>query len=329
MLRERLHLTQGKCDLHSLGIVGYIRRAQDGCIKEVQVEKVVRRSPRGACWSVLVSVAMSLVFHVGVGGSSEPPPPTSRWCPDVSYLLETEMEVGGYTVRLWQSEDQNCPDRYVVQIVERGEVKLERAGFILTIDPLTGTDITGDGAPDMIVRGYSGGAHCCFSTIICSLANEILVYSLDDSPGGNCQGEFKDLDGDDVFEFVTCDDSFAYRYCCFACSPMVTVVLELDPAVGYRPSTYEFPWLLADDIQRDLKLAERASQKARGDSWDGTTKCEVLPLVLDLLYIGEVEQARSALERYYLFPDREESRLEIEEVVFSSPFFALPEPQGQ
>jgi len=272
---------------------------------------------------MFASVAYLCISSFG-GESPAGPPAPSQWCPEARYLLQTEMDLAGYSVRLWRSEDPDCVDRYVFQVVKQGEVKFQRTGFNLMLDPLTGKDITGEGDPDVIVRGYSGGAHCCFYTILCSLGSEVTAYSFADSPLGNCQGEFRDLDNDGIYEFVTRDDSFAYRYCCFACSPAVTVVLKLVPGKGYRPASPEFPWIFEGDVQRDLQLAKNAAQEGRGSAWDGTTKCEVLPLVLDLLYMGQIEQAWLALERYYPFPDLGVFRSEIAERVFSSPFFVPP-----
>ena len=59
--------------------------------------------------------------------------------------------------------------------------------------------------------------------------------------------------------------------------------------------------------------------------WDETSKCAVLPLILDYLYSGRMDQAWEALERYYSFPDAGTFRTEIEAVVRSSPRFTLPE----
>ena len=234
-----------------------------------------------------------------------------------------ELRIGPYTVRLW--EEGEAANRFSVVVIERdGKPVFKRTGSQLRLDPLTGRDITGEGNPDVIIRGYSGGAHCCFYTIVCDLGEELRIYATPDSPEGNCPGEFVDLDGDGTYEFVTCDDSFAYRYCCYAGSPAVKTVLRLVPGKGFVPVSPEFSQLYEEDIRRHTEMAEAAREKGKGNGWDGTTKCEVLPLVLNLLYSGRIEEAWQALERYYRFPDLNTFRAEIWETVSNSLFFTLP-----
>ena len=234
-----------------------------------------------------------------------------------------ELRIGPYTVRLW--EEGEAANRFSVVVIERdGKPVFKRTGSQLRLDPLTGRDITGEGNPDVIIRGYSGGAHCCFYTIVCDLGEELRIYATPDSPEGNCPGEFVDLDGDGTYEFVTCDDSFAYRYCCYAGSPAVKAVLRLVPGKGFVPVSPEFSQLYEEDIRRHTEMAEAAREKGKGSGWDGTTKCEVLPLVLNLLYSGRIEEAWQALERYYRFPDLNTFRAEIWETVSNSLFFTLP-----
>ena len=41
--------------------------------------------------------------------------------------------------------------------------------WALSIDEVSGTDLNGDGKPDLVVQGYSGGAHCCYTYRILGL----------------------------------------------------------------------------------------------------------------------------------------------------------------
>ena len=41
--------------------------------------------------------------------------------------------------------------------------------WALSVDPLSGTDVNGDGKPEIILNGYSGGLHCCYTSYIISL----------------------------------------------------------------------------------------------------------------------------------------------------------------
>ena len=88
-----------------------------------------------------------------------------------------------------------------------------------TLADLTGTDVNGDGLPDLVVFAWSGGAHCCYSSGVYSVGEEDVKPVLALATGNCGPGEFEDLDGDGTREFVVCDDRFANMYCSFADSP--------------------------------------------------------------------------------------------------------------
>jgi hypothetical protein len=54
---------------------------------------------------------------------------------------------------------------------------------------------------------------------------------------------------------------------------------------------------------------------------DETTKCAVLPLVVDYLYSGRSQQAWDELYRLYRYSDVEYFRFEIERAVYQDPLF--------
>jgi hypothetical protein len=103
------------------------------------------------------------------------------------------------------------------------------------------------------------------------------------------------------------------------------VLLEVSPDEGrYLPRSYAHPEIYRDEICLDTERAQAAAAGGADWGWDGTPKCEVLPLVLDYLYSGDPDAAWDALETYYRFPDRDAFRAEIEAAVGASPYFATP-----
>ncbi len=248
--------------------------------------------------------------------------PTSRFFTDARYELAEERLIGAHAVRIWHNAakaDSLGFDR-LLTVARAGEPAIQ-IEFFNNLDPLTGTDITGDGTPEVIVETYSGGAHCCFGTVVYSLGTE--TTKLLETEASNCSGDFLDLDGDGVLEYVTCDDRFAYAYCPYAASPVVTAVLAFDPAQSYRAASPRFAELFAEPIASHTGLAEQATPGGQGE-WDATTKCAVLPLVLDYLYSGQTERAWSELERLYDFTDVAAFREEIETTIASSPLYTAP-----
>ena len=248
-------------------------------------------------------------------------PPRSPDSPDAIYALQEERKIGPYAVRLWRDTAVDSP-------VYGGIVTISAAGQATVqindatgLDPLTGQDIIGEGHPSVIVQTYSGGAHCCFSTYAYDLGPTLSLVL--QTPMSNCGGEFRDLDGDGVYEYVTCDDSFAYGFCPFAGSPMVLVIMQYGQGQGYVPASPAWAEQYADDIARDTVLAEQGKAGEMGEE-DSTTKCSVLPVVLDYLYSGDVDGAWAELERVYPYDDRAAFRAQIEEILGKSPFYVAP-----
>jgi hypothetical protein len=251
--------------------------------------------------------------------------PASKWFPNAIYEVDREMVIGEYVLRHWRDiAPGSRPYHGIVTIASEGEVLVQHE-WVVDIGDLSGTDITGEGNPDIIIQTFSGGAHCCFDTFLYDLGSHLVEIPIPPSPGGNYPpGCFRDLDEDGIYEFVHYDDSFAYRYCGYAGSAKVLVVLKYDPGMGYIPASPEFAYLYKEDIELHTTWAEQAGKEIVLEGWDKTSKCSVLPLILDYLYSGSVEMAWEALYRYYAFEDVEEFRADIEEVAYSSSYFALP-----
>ena len=271
------------------------------------------------CGSILCFLALAVVSGAPAGDSRIE---CGAWPP---YTCERTVIYGAYTVCIWASADADAPSYYRVVTIDRGGIRLLCQDWATGLDPLSGTDIDGTGYPDVIIEDYSGGAHCCFATCVYDLAETLEAIELPPSPAGNAPGEFVDLDGDGVYEFLTADDSFAYAYCCFAASPEVLVVLRYSAAARRLvPASYLYPDLYRDEIERDTERARAAGSEGTDGGWDGTAKCEVLPLVLDYLYSGDTRSAWAALDAYYRGPDRESFRAEIERTISQSPYYAAP-----
>ncbi len=251
--------------------------------------------------------------------------PTSESYPNAVYALASEQTFGDYTVRYWQN---GANDAFgfegIVSIAASGEspTQIENVMQSTPFDPLSGTDINGDGFPEIIVNSYTGGAHCCSSVFVATMSGSAVVPILQTIPS-NCGGRFIDLNSDGIQEFDTCDDSFAYAYCSYAASPIVRVIYQFDPANGYQPASPKFTSLYAETIAQDTQRAEQAQPGEYGEN-DNTNKCSVLPIVLDYLYSGQTDKAWSELSRLYTFPDVAQFRSEIENTVFNSPRYAVP-----
>jgi hypothetical protein len=239
--------------------------------------------------------------------------------PAEGYIVEEERLIGSYVVRLWKNaaEDSFIFDK--IGTISAGGRRLAQVEWVFELGDETGADFTGEGHPDVVFRVYTGGAHCCSSTIVYDLGDTLTKVM--ETPLSNCSGSLLDLDGDGIYEYETCDDLFAYTFCCYAGSPAVRVVLRYEPGRGYVPASPHFADLYGGDIFAHSEMAEGA-QSGEMCEWDGTTKCAVLPLVLDYLYAGQPDKAWAEFNRLYDGDDALLFWAEVVQAVTRSPLYA-------
>ncbi|MBN1287771.1 MAG: hypothetical protein JXB47_20395 [Anaerolineae bacterium] len=277
---------------------------------------------------LLILVLLAAPAASAQDGIPEPQPPNTAAAPGAIYEMVQEYIIDGYAIRLWRNAESASATGFdnIVTIQWAGELypgylQIEMSA---AINSLTGTDVTGDGFADAVIDTYTGGAHCCFSTVIYNLTPGAPTKLLQMRPS-NCPARLEDLDGDGVFEVVTCDDLFAYAYCPYAGMPFVPAILKYTPSQGYLPAGAQFPARYEPDIAAHTELAANAAPGGMGE-WDNTTKCAVLPLVLDYLYAGQPEPAWAAFDQYYTYPDAAAFRQAIETHVLLSPLYRAPAP---
>lgn len=78
-------------------------------------------------------------------------------------------------------------------------------------------DLDSDGVSEVIIKAFSGGAHCC-TTLNIYTWNHNKFVKLETGYLDGEGGTFQDLDGDGKLEFITSDNSFLYRFSSYAAS---------------------------------------------------------------------------------------------------------------
>lgn len=151
-----------------------------------------------------------------------------------------------------------------------------------------GSDVTGDGRPDLLVVEWTGGAHCCAIFHLFALDPEVrLLASLDTADVG---AAFADLDGAPGLEMETADPGWAYWYTSFADSPAPRVVLRWSDETGWTPALD----LMVAPAPSDEDLAAQAATVAASDRWGGGDfEPELWRVMLDLIYTGHGDLAWS------------------------------------
>ena len=125
-----------------------------------------------------------------------------------------------------EQEDNNL--RY--RIFYNGVEKIKEGASTLYSAEVFLQDLDNNNIPEVVVRTYSGGAHCCTSFQIYSWQNERFINTEIDFLDGS-GGEFKDLDGNGTVEFLTSDNAFLYQFSSYAGSFPPSLILNYDNGI--------------------------------------------------------------------------------------------------
>lgn len=203
--------------------------------------------------SLLLGLSAGLAWLAWDGPPAPAAAPAPVPVPTRAALPEGDLRVGDYRIRF----EETGPGAFVE--IRRGEEVVERLeGGRYAVGRLSpkadevippGTDVTGDGTPDLVVFEHTGGVHCC---------NFLSVYELGPRfrtaahlHGSQSGFAMSDMDGDGVAEIRLRDWSFAYWRYPSALSPSAPVVLQ------YRDGEYR----VALDLMRTPPLG--VSEQAR------------------------------------------------------------------
>lgn len=131
--------------------------------------------------------------------------------------------------------------------------------------PLVVRDLDADGEPEVLVNVYTGGAHCCFYTVI--LRFDGRTYRGSVAFWGDPGYALRDLDGDGRPELVTADDRFAYAFTSYAASVLPLRIDHYDHGV-LTDVTSDYPQLVrreAAGVWREyLRERRRPGSDVRG-----------------------------------------------------------------
>lgn len=113
-------------------------------------------------------------------------------------------------------------------------------------------DLDADKMPELLVRTFSGGAHCCETVRVYALADTprlLLTYEANNAIGVQA----RDLNGDGKKELLLGDDAFAYfDDLCYACAPSSLPLVACEADGRFQDCTAKFPELLRGARDRYL-----------------------------------------------------------------------------
>lgn len=182
--------------------------------------------------------------------------------------------------------------------------------WALSIDPISGADLNGDGKPEVVLSGYSGGLHCCYVYEIVSLDRTPKVIHVLSSPAPIAFE--KQPDGTALIRAY--DGVFNY----FLVPPQSAVIprlifkLEGNNLVDVSA---KYPEIYDKEIeQARAQLAGGEAEKFKKSNFHATLYSDqvpaihkVLTIVLDYIYSGREDLAWQALNQYW--PENDLSRV--------------------
>jgi len=153
--------------------------------------------------------------------------------PDADIYSAETITVNGYKIRIRIEYSPDGSDTRCFLTIFRGRKAIysrceEYGRYEIITTPPPGTDIDNDGIPDIILKYYSSGAHCCHEYTLISLGNKLkfsnILYGKDTE--NHEKFRFMDIDGDGRYEAIGKDWTFAYWNASFAGSPAPRVILR-------------------------------------------------------------------------------------------------------
>jgi len=212
-------------------------------------------------------------------------------------------ELGNYEIRLVPAADLNSEKACGAYLVDKaGHQTPLLADSDVSVYEGSGEDIFGNGNPALILEGYSGGAHCCYTYQLVDLAEKPVILSPIENASpffffkDPASKQFRIMASDGTFDFF--DDM------CHACAPFPRVVLRADDA-GLHDVSADF----VEQYDSEIALTRARIGNGKIGKFEiadfNDAKSIVLEVVFSYLYSGREPQAWQALDEMWPAADRE------------------------
>ncbi|HEX2129495.1 MAG TPA: hypothetical protein VHF58_09800 [Solirubrobacterales bacterium] len=155
--------------------------------------------------------------------------------------------------------------------------------------PLEIRDLDADGEPEVIVRAFTGGAHCCVVALIYRWTGGEYVSSERNFFGA--AWTLKDFDQDGIVEFRTSDYRFDFLYGSHAESVFPIQIMRFD-AGSFTDVTREFP----KQVGRDARLLGREYERRAETRKRLGVRSALAAYVADLYLLGGKRDANRVLK---------------------------------
>jgi hypothetical protein len=230
-------------------------------------------------------------------------------CPYVKGFEHPER-FNGYTLRLNRGTKTPTDRCRAVVTSPKGKITITARDWALKVDKISGTDINGDGKPEVVIDGYSGGERCCFTYTVVKLgASTQVLRSIASNSALNFE---KQDDGSVLIKGVDSSMDYFVVPHPMAVIPQVYLKMQGDTLQDVSAQFQTQYDKLIDDAKSQLTPAdlEKFRQSRYNDKMftdQLPTVRRVLTIVVNYLYSGREEQAWKALDE--LWPASDQGRV--------------------
>ena len=159
--------------------------------------------------------------------------------------------------------------------------------FPANISP--GSDITGDGSPNLIISSFSGGAHCCIKYFIFDVGED--PRHIGTLATLHSEARFEKIDGIPGVTIHINDWTYAYWNTSFAGSPAPLVKLRFDHETGWFVPAVEQMRSPVPPQETINKWTEKIHE-----NWNNQPSY-LWSYMLDLIYAGNLDVALELMNR--------------------------------
>lgn len=224
--------------------------------------------------------------------------------PDDSVFCSKDMEKrveeksGDYRVRIFYANDRMCQR---LEIWKAGLLVFRDEGidnhYFLGNEDGGGekrslVNLTGHGV-QVVVKKWTGGAHCCNSLLIFDLGTQFREIS--EIYAGNFDADIVDLNHDGIPEIRVVDDFLAYRFSYFATSAKAEVVLKYTAgSYSIAPEFMKRPVPSWRSLSAKISRWRRVLREHPDPDWPPPS---LIQTMTDLVFTGNESAAFDLLDR--------------------------------